>query len=42
MLQMIQKLQGQVVQTYTMLAEMSSDVVEEQQVSSTPIVPPPP
>ena len=29
MLQMIQKLQGQVVQTYTALAEMSSDVIEE-------------
>ena len=29
MLQMIQKLQGQVVQTYTALAEMSSDAIEE-------------
>lgn len=42
MLQMILKLQGQVVQTYTMLAEMSSDVIEEHQVSSTPVVPPTP
>jgi hypothetical protein len=32
MLQMIQKLQGQVVQTYTALAEMSSDAIEEPPV----------